>query len=127
GAGLVDKESSAAQAGHAGLKGQAGAQRGLLKKQDQLLARERGAKIRRAVLDDVGQLKQGLDLLGGKILYGNQMASHFGLLQRRVQRSVVVNSCSHHLLLRSAAFAVGAVFCSSTCSKWRMAVSTCCF
>ena len=83
GAGLVHKEGGAAQAGHAGFKGQAGAQGGFFEEQHQLFAGQRRTKISRTVLDDVGEFEERFNLLGRKILHRHQVAAGPRLLQRR--------------------------------------------
>src|SRR5271169_3202460 len=65
--GLVNEIGSASQASDAGFESEPGSQRGLFKKHDNLLARERPAKIRRTRLHEPGKMKHGSDSLRTEI------------------------------------------------------------
>src|ERR1035441_2562373 len=59
---LVDEESAATEAVHAGFEGEAGAQRGLLEEHDHLLAGENAAEVRWPLLEHGGEVKERVKL-----------------------------------------------------------------
>ena len=83
--GLIDEEGGAAQAGHAGLEGQPGAQRGLLEKHHHLFSGERPAEVSRTRLHQGGEVQYAFDFARAKVAAGNQVTRPEVLRRQRLR------------------------------------------